>query len=415
MELSPEIKSQFERLEANFKRIDQLETEIASLKATGDGVAELKEQVATISVDNAKTIEALKKEFSERQDEFETDIQAKGLGASKAPAGDFAAGFAKSYTDSGLDSGKRGQKAVYEFDAGHVVHRGQKAITDLAGSGGPLLTPQYVPGILAPGVQPISLLDVVPTLPTSASSISFVKELAVTNSAGYQGAQGTKKPESAFTFQRASADVETLAHFVKIAKQMLDDAVGLRAYVESRMLYLLRYVVEGEVLNGSGDAGELDGVNTQATAYDVTIDAGVTALSKIDVLRMSMVQVGRSFFPATSFVLNPEDWAGIELTKDGENRYIFASPMAVAGPRLWGLPVVSTYQQTADKFTTGSFTPAAIQMWVREQASVMISTENEDDFVKNLATLLAEMRAALTVYRPSAFVYGDFSVAITGS
>lgn len=40
--------------------------------------------------------------------------------------------------------------------------------------------------------------------------------------------------------------------------------------------------------------------------------------------------------------------------------------------------------------------------------TLMISTENEDDFVPNLATFLVEERFAFTVRRPQAFVYGAF-------
>ena len=35
--------------------------------------------------------------------------------------------------------------------------------------------------------------------------------------------------------------------------------------------------------------------------------------------------------------------------------------------------------------------------------NVLLSDANEDDFVKNKLTILAEMRAALAVYRPAAF------------
>jgi hypothetical protein len=45
----------------------------------------------------------------------------------------------------------------------------------------------------------------------------------------------------------------------------------------------------------------------------------------------------------------------------------------------------------------------------REEATVMISSENEDDFVRNLLTVLCEERLALAVKRPAAFVYGEFA------
>jgi hypothetical protein len=42
------------------------------------------------------------------------------------------------------------------------------------------------------------------------------------------------------------------------------------------------------------------------------------------------------------------------------------------------------------------------------QATVEVSREHSDYFVRNLAAILCESRLALTVYRPDAFVMGGF-------
>lgn len=92
-------------------------------------------------------------------------------------------------------------------------------------------------------------------------------------------------------------------------------------------------------------------------------------------------------------------------------QYLFASPVNGADPRLWRLPVVETQAMTVDKFLTGAFQLGA-QVFDREDANVEISTEDSDNFRKNLVTIRAEERLALAVYRTEAFVKGDFSDAL---
>jgi HK97 family phage major capsid protein len=58
------------------------------------------------------------------------------------------------------------------------------------------------------------------------------------------------------------------------------------------------------------------------------------------------------------------------------------------------------------KFLTGAFQQGA-QLFDREDANVVISTENVDDFEKNMISIRCEERAGLAVYRPEAFIYGS--------
>src|SRR3546814_11343628 len=64
--------------------------------------------------------------------------------------------------------------------------------------------------------------------------------------------------------------------------------------------------------------------------------------TKVDVLRLAMLQAALAEFPATGHVLNPIDWAEIELTKITDGGYLFANPQNDSQPRLWGIPVAET-------------------------------------------------------------------------
>jgi HK97 family phage major capsid protein len=106
-------------------------------------------------------------------------------------------------------------------------------------------------------------------------------------------------------------------------------------------------------------------------------------------------------------LLHPLDWAEIQLTKDENGQYLLGSPGSATTPHIWGVPVAVSTAIDQDDFCVGSFAMGA-EVWDREQASVQISYEDGDNFVKNMATVLCEERLALTVYRPKAFRKGSF-------
>ncbi|MFP3831123.1 phage major capsid protein, partial [Pseudomonas sp. SIMBA_021] len=75
---------------------------------------------------------------------------------------------------------------------------------------------------------------------------------------------------------------------------------------------------------------------------------GVTVANQnyVDTLRLAMLQAALALYPVTGFVLNPTDWAQVELTKNAQGDYIFVSPGSVAQPALWGRPVVESLAMT---------------------------------------------------------------------
>jgi HK97 family phage major capsid protein len=89
-----------------------------------------------------------------------------------------------------------------------------------------------------------------------------------------------------------------------------------------------------------------------------------------------------------------------------------ANPAGNLPPMLWGRPVVESDAMPEDQFLVGAFRLAAT-LFDREQATIAISTEDRDNFIKNMVTILCEERLALAVARPAAFVHGGFPAGST--
>ncbi|RSB19745.1 phage major capsid protein [Citrobacter farmeri] len=276
--------------------------------------------------------------------------------------------------------------------------------TDVPGN---IVAPDRLPGIDSTPKQRLFIRDLIAPGTTGSNTIYWVQQTGFTNNASVV-AENTAKPYSNIQFAEKITPVRTIAHLFKASKQILDDFSQLQSQVDAEMRFGLKYVEEQEILFGDGTGAHLDGIIPQATAYAASFQ--VADQNGIDDLRLAMLQAQLARFPASGHVVHFIDWAKIELTKDSLGRYIFANPSALTGPTLWGLPVVATEAAAFQgKFLTGAFSAGA-QIFDREETNVVISTENTDDFEKNMISIRCEERLALAVKRPEAFIYGAFTV-----
>lgn len=277
--------------------------------------------------------------------------------------------------------------------------------TDGDAAAGDLVLPHQLPGIVQPGLRRLTVRDLITPGQTSSNLVRYVRESGFQNSAATVG-EGDAKPQSDMTFEEVSSPVVKIAHYVKASTEILMDAPMLRSYIDGRLRYGLKLIEEGQLLNGSGVGNNLEGLMTAATAYAAPI--AIAGENNIDILRLAILQSELAEFPATGIVLNPANWAAIELTKDDNGGYIFANPQTTANHALWGRPVVGTQAMAANDFLVGAFQMGA-QIFDRMQDTVTVATENEDDFINNLVTILAEERLAMAIYRPEAFVKGELT------
>ncbi|RUT32637.1 phage major capsid protein [Arsenicitalea aurantiaca] len=284
------------------------------------------------------------------------------------------------------------------------------ATTNAAGSAGAGIAPNRLPGVLEMPRRRLTVRDLLTPGNTDSPLIQYIQETGFTNNAA-PVAEGGLKPQSDLKLTDKDVSTKVIAHWFRASKQILSDFAQIRSMIDGRLLYGLAMVEEGQLLNGDGTGENLHGIIPQATSFAVPTGAVTpTPFTSLDVLRLAMLQAALAEYPATGHVLNPIDWSNIELTKDGEGRYIIANPQGTTQPTLWGLPVVSTQAMAVGKFLTGAFRLGA-QIFDQWASRIEVGFQN-DDFVRNKVTILAEERLALAVYRPEAFIYGDVAPAV---
>lgn len=252
-------------------------------------------------------------------------------------------------------------------------------------------------------MRKMTIRDLVAPGTTSSNSVEWAVQTARTNNAGTV-AENTQKPYSNYTWDLRNFKVTTIAHMVKASRQILEDAPGLQSTIDAEMEYGVALAEEAQLLNGDGTGANLLGLIPQATTYSAAFT--VTDETAIDRLRLAILQSTLALYPVTGMVLNPTDWAKIEMTKDATGRYIIGNPLGGIQPLLWNIPVVESIAMSAGNFLTGAFKFGA-QIFDRETINVLISTENVDDFEKNMISIRGEERLSFVVKRPLSFITGS--------
>lgn len=265
--------------------------------------------------------------------------------------------------------------------------------------------------IVTPAERRFSLLNLIPSTPTTSNVVEFTRETTFTNSAAPQfesspiGGEGAVKPESSFSYSLVQLTVQTLAHWTPASRQVLDDAPQLRQLLDKRLRYGLQLELEREILNGSGANNELSGL--LLSGNHTVFSRGASADTQLDTLRKAQTMLELNDHVADVIILNPAQAESISLAKDLEGRYVVSNALNGMGPTLWGLPLVSTNAMPSGRFLVADL-QNSVMYFDRMDIAVTISEHHSDFFVRNLVAVLAECRGAVGVYRPLGLISGTF-------
>jgi len=283
------------------------------------------------------------------------------------------------------------------IDLGQVADRDAFA-ADVSGTTS-MRQGQYY-GVLPQLRRPLRILDLIPTGTMDQNTLPYTQESGSFTTAA-ETAEGALKPEAGVVFTDAMATAVTIAHWMKLLKQSLADFPALQSIIDGRLRYGVLRRLEAEVLAGNGTSPNMRGILATTGLGAVTFTAGQLAADQI--LR-GVTAVLLADAEADAIVLHPTDWATVLMAKAaGSGEYLNSEgPFDVITQQMWGVSLIPSVAVTQGTALVGDFAIGA-QLFIREGVNVLLSDSDQDDFLRNRVTLLAELRAALAVFRPAAF------------
>ncbi|MGJ7497470.1 phage major capsid protein [Variovorax sp. RT4R15] len=379
--MSDEVKSMVESgLKSVGEKLDQAITKFeGQLAEKGKVDTEVKSEVKELS-EQFKSLAASVTDLSQKQ---EAGIKHED---EKLSAG---AEFIKS---EGFKQFQTGQREKVRMEVKNTV-------TAISGT---TTFPQQNQALILPPFKPLSIRDLLPSVPVSTNMVNSLRELSWTNDAA-EVSQGAAKPESDLTFEAYNVPITTVAHWIKVSKQLMEDAPAVMARIDGRLRDGLAQRIDLQLLNGNGTSPNISGITDSGnfTAYTSTSTDNL-----VDAINKAKYLLWANGYTPDAVIVNPADWGALERTKLTDGAYMYGAPGVAAGMNPFGLRIVLSTNMAAGYFAVGAFNRSTT-VYNRTGAVVEMGYVGSD-FTNNLVTIRAEERLGLGVELPGGIMYGQF-------
>jgi HK97 family phage major capsid protein len=350
---------------------DLNDTEKATVANIQTRCAELDEQIKTYSVQAESQREYARiKTAATKVDAVVEDRDGAAVARTSAAVteqdDDWMAPFARS-AELASWSGKGTSPRV---ECGSVLEERATITTGFPPSG--YTTPFRWTGNVQTPLAVTPLLSICGTARVSSGAVDYAYTTPAPATAAPVVPENTAKPEAAFTINLKSATLQTFAHWKAATRQALDDIPGLQAMMTNYLRAGLQMAIEG-------------GIATALAANPDIQDA--TGESMLAAARVGLATVQSAGRQPNALLLNPADWADIDLA-------ILAG--TVVGPNVsnsaWGLRIVSAPEVPAGTGYVGDFANG-VTVFDRGVSNVYMTDSHADYFLSNVLVVLAETRA----------------------
>jgi HK97 family phage major capsid protein len=250
---------------------------------------------------------------------------------------------------------------------------------------------------------------------TTGKFVTYVQQTA-DSSVGWT-AEGKPKTEGEPAWEEISEEVKKIASYVKVSKEMLEDLSFIRAEINNDLMLSVKEGIENALI--AGVPGSINGLLDVGMGLPA-FGAGPFALSVpnaniTDLLRIVMAQIEAANFTPTHVIMNPQDIAELQITKGTDATYTYPMYLptqdGLGEMRVAGMRVISSTYIAQDKYVVGDLSKLNIRF--RDNIAMSVGLD-QDDFTKNMVTILAEARLVSYVKKNQkpAFVVGTISTDV---
>ena len=294
---------------------------------------------------------------------------------------------------------------------------GEGGSGNFIGGGGLIPVPQVVPGVVEKLFQPLTIADLLMTGQAASNSLRYVVEGTATSGAAGV-AEGGTKPESTVGFITTDEPIKKIATILPVSEEMLEDGPAVQSYINGRLSLFVRIEEERQLFRGAG-TNELVGLfGRSAPLYQRSGTVDNTAVQLFKALNSMR---GSAFIEPEWIAMHPNDWQTLRLLTDNAGQFFGGGPflgpyggpqgpsganqsqLTPASDQVWNKAVHVT-PNVGGAGTALIGTTANAQVWRRGGLSVEASNSHSNYFQLNLIAIRAEERLGLAVYRPSGYV-----------
>lgn len=246
---------------------------------------------------------------------------------------------------------------------------------------------------------------------TKLNPYSWVNKVNKQGNAAFIG-EGVLKPLASFDLAVETSVPKKVAERMKASTELLYDIEGMTSLIENELRFEIETAANTAVLTGVGSSTNPAGITTLASAYTLTT-VETTTPNNLDAIRAAISQLRSLNFDRNIVAfINPIDAANMDLAKGTDGHYILPPFTTSDGQSLKGIKIIEDNSIAIGYLLIGDM--SKYKIWMYQDFFVNWGWEN-DDFSKNLMTVIGEMRfhQFFGANDAGAFIYSTFATIKT--